>query len=61
MCCDEVFIQYHLNSKQGRFIDLNFETLDLHLNKIEISFYVKKKFRYASKEDRDQFLVLKKM
>ena len=42
MCCDEVFIQYHLNSKQGRFIDLNFETLDLHLNKIEISFYIRK-------------------
>ena len=32
---------------------------DLHLRKIHISFWLKKKFKYASKEDANQFLILK--
>ena len=33
-----------------------FKNLDLYLRKIQISFYVKKKFRFAFKEDTNMFL-----
>ena len=35
------------------------KNVDLHLRKIQISFYVRRKFRSASKEDTDLFCVLK--
>jgi len=51
--------KFRSTSKEDIDQFLNKKNSDLHLRKIQISFY--KKFKFASKEDTNPFLVLKKI
>ena len=51
-----MFKKFRSISKEDIDQFLNKQNSNLHKRKIQISFYVKKKIRFASKEEANQFL-----